>query len=183
MPPSPTLLQRIAAGDSAAVSACLARYGPLVWTLARRTLRDANDTEDAVQEVFIDLWKHAGRYDPSVASETTFVALLTRRRLIDRLRRKKGVPTEMLPLPEAMPHDPQRDVVETRDEARRVREAMRHLPVAQQQALELSLSHGLTHEEIAQRLDLPLGTVKSHLRRGLLRLRALVAGEPVEADA
>ncbi len=80
------LLQRIAQGDESAVPACLAAYGGLVWSLARRYASDPSDAEDAAQEVFIELWRHAGRFDPAVASEATFVATVARRRLLDRAR-------------------------------------------------------------------------------------------------
>jgi RNA polymerase sigma-70 factor (ECF subfamily) len=87
------LLSRVAAGDKDAVEACLTRFGNLVWSLARRFLASRADAEDAVQEIFIELWSSAARYDSSKSSETTFVAMLARRRLIDRLRKSKRQPS------------------------------------------------------------------------------------------
>ena len=82
-----TILQRIASGDSLAVQECLDTYGGLIWSLARRMLPDVNEAEDAVQEIFIEIWKTAERFDESKSSETTYVAMIARRRLIDRLRK------------------------------------------------------------------------------------------------
>ncbi len=176
---NPPLLHRIAAGDPSAVRACLDRYGGLVWTLASRMLRNRADAEDAVQEVFIDLWRTAHRFDPALSSEASFIALLARRRLIDRLRRReRGAEA----LPEAVPARPGACRVEAGDEAARVREAMGRLAEGQRTCLSLSLTEGLSNEEIAARLGMPLGTVKSHCRRGLLRLRALLSGEPAREE-
>ncbi|HTK36951.1 MAG TPA: sigma-70 family RNA polymerase sigma factor, partial [Pyrinomonadaceae bacterium] len=80
------ILQRIAAGDRTAVQDCLDTYGGLVWSIARKMLRSNEDTEDAVQEIFVDIWKNAERYDDAQSSETTFIAMIARRRLIDRIR-------------------------------------------------------------------------------------------------
>jgi len=172
LPVMTSVLQRVAAGDDRAVEECVERFGGLVWSLARRTLADAADAEDAVQEVFIELWKHAGRYDPDAGSEATFVATITRRRLIDRLR-KRGRRPDVAPLEEAerLPSPEEVDRVEARDEARRVVAAMGELKPDAQRALRLALEHGLTHREIAERTGMPLGTVKTHIRRGLLHLR------------
>ncbi|MBX9623103.1 MAG: sigma-70 family RNA polymerase sigma factor, partial [Gemmataceae bacterium] len=96
------VLPRVAVGDPAAVRECIARYGPLVWGLARRLVPNPADAEDAAQDVFISLWQSAGRYDPAQAAEVTFVAMIARRRLIDRRRRARRHPPPD-PLPEAVP--------------------------------------------------------------------------------
>src|SRR5262245_66294972 len=91
-----SLLARVAEGDAIAVRECIARYGGLVWSIARRF--ELADAEDAVQEIFLDLWKSAARFDPNIASETAFIAMIARRRLIDRRRTRKRRPTtEQLP--------------------------------------------------------------------------------------
>jgi len=93
-----TVLRRIAGGDSAAVRECIDRYGALIWSLARRLSRSSPDAEDATQEIFLDLWRNAGRFDESKGSEKLFIAMLARRRLIDRLRKTRiEVPTESSP--------------------------------------------------------------------------------------
>jgi RNA polymerase sigma-70 factor (ECF subfamily) len=182
--PSPAaplpLLPRIAAGDELAVREVVARYGPLIWSLVRRWTPDTNDAEDAVQEVFVDLWRSAARYDAARATEPGFVAMVTRRRLIDRLRRRQRA-IEFEPLSDN--HDIAIDQEPDIDQAIRVeraREALRALPTAQRTMLELSLLHGRTHDEIARETNTPLGTVKSHIRRGLQRARDLLAAASTE---
>jgi RNA polymerase sigma-70 factor (ECF subfamily) len=154
------------------VRACLDRYGSLVWSLALRFCRNQADAEDAVQDIFQELWRTAHRFDPSVGSEALFITMLTRRRLINR-RRRAGRRPEPAPLPESVsPLQVELSrPAEVRDDIERVRAALAELAPEEQQALTLAIFQGLTQEEIAQRLTLPLGTVKAHVRRGLLRLR------------
>ena len=176
--PGPTL-QRIARGDRSAVGECIDRHGPLVWSLARRACGEASDAEDMVQEVFIDLWKNASRFDPAVASEATFVAMIARRRLIDRGRRRRARPAPG-PLPEGLAAEPEPESLERADDVARAAEALGQLRDDQRRVLGLSLRDGLTHDEIARATSLPLGTVKTHARRGLIRLRELL-NEPSAA--
>jgi RNA polymerase sigma-70 factor (ECF subfamily) len=173
--PLEPLLPRIAAGDERAVRDCVTRYGPLVWSLARRWSPEGSDSEDAVQEIFIDLWRTAARYDVSRTSEAGWVAMIARRRLIDRARRR-----ERLPVLETMPDDFDVASESERDldrewRAEQARAILRELPASQRHMLELSLVHGKTHDEIARETETPLGTVKSHIRRGLQRARDLLA--------
>jgi len=174
---SGSILQRVARGEEGAVQECLDRFGGLVWTLARRFLPGAEDAADAVQDVFIDLWTHASRYDPAVAAESTFVAMIARRRLIDRLR-KRGREPRVEPLAEAaaVPAESAADPVERADEVARAAAALATLKPDQQRVLRLSIHDGWTHKQIAERLDMPLGTVKTHARRGLMRVREMLAG-------
>ena len=173
-------LRRIAQGDRAAVRDCIARHGGLVWSLARRWSGDGPDAEDAVQEVFIRLWSNAARFDPSVASETTFVAMIARRVLIDRRRQRARHPAPG-PLPEGLASDGSDppDRIERLDEADRAGRALEALGDDQRRVLTLAIHGGLTYDEIARRTGLALGTVKTHARRGLINLRrALGAPEP-----
>jgi RNA polymerase sigma factor (sigma-70 family) len=176
---SASLLAQVAAGDQAAVRECLSRYGSLVWSLAKRYTRNATDAEDAVQEIFIDLWRNAVRFDPRIASEPTFVTLLARRRLIDRQRRDGRRPGEA-ELPDSLPSKDTgaAEIAEIQDEAARATAALNGLNTDQRQALQLSIHRGYTHEEIATALKLPLGTIKTHLRRGLIRLREILVEAP-----
>jgi RNA polymerase sigma-70 factor (ECF subfamily) len=82
-----SILEQVAAGDEKAVRACVSRYGNLVWSIALRLLKSRSEAEDAVQEIFVDIWRSARRFDPSVASEATFITMIARRRIYDRLRR------------------------------------------------------------------------------------------------
>lgn len=169
------LLHRVSEGDADAVRECLDRFGGLVWSLARRMGLPQAESEDAVQEIFTAVWKSAHKYDPSIASETAFVAMIARRRLIDR-RRKLGrsapaqTITDSTPIPTVSPRD-----AAVPEDARRAAALFTQLSPEQQRVLTLNVYHGLSHESIAQSTGLPLGTVKTHARRGLIRLRDLMS--------
>lgn len=172
------LLPRVALGHSSAIEECLERYGGLVWSLARRLSPSMSDAEDAVQEIFVDLWRHAGRFREEVASEATFVAMLARRRLIDR-RRKQQREVAWQPLDEQASTQAQpgtTSLAETADEAARARRCLERLRAEQRQVLELSIYHGLPQTHIAEQTGLALGTVKTHARRGLTQLRDCMQG-------
>ena len=173
-----SILRQVAQGDPAAMQACMDRFGGLVWSLARRLSPGQADADDAVQEIFVDLWKSAPRFDPGIASETTFVAMIARRRLIDRSRRRKRR-IDAAALPDAVPAEapPRADASERREQAARAEAAMEELRPEQQRVLRLSIYHGASHEEIARSTGLPLGTVKTHARRGLIRLRQILEAE------
>ncbi len=174
------LLARVATGDAEAVRACIARYGGLVWSLARRF--EPHDAEDAVQEIFLDLWKSAARFDPGVASEPAFVTVIARRRLIDRRRSRGRRPTleAGLELPVVVDQSNRPD---TCAEANQAARALAQLRPEQRQVLMLAACHGLSHHEIASETGLPLGTVKAHARRGLLSIRAALSGVDHRNDA
>lgn len=182
---SESVLKRIARGDERAVAQCMDEFGNLVWALARRLSRTRADAEDAVQEIFTDLWRSAGRFDPEQGSEKVFVTTIARRRLIDRMRRSA--------------HQPGGESVESLDvigwaepgtraevcvEAERAARAVARLRPEQQKVLELGILGGLTHSEIAAATGMPLGTVKTNMRRGLIQVREMmdvVIDEPAGA--
>lgn len=169
---SNSILSRIAAGDADAVDECLKDYGDLVWSIAKRFSKSNADAEDAAQEVFVELWQKAARFDPEIASETTFIAMIARRRLIDRLRRaRSNIEVESLDL-DVFTHagDSQHDA-ELQDEAAKVAKCLERLPDQQQQVIAMSVHQGASHRVIAQQLDIPLGTVKTFARRGLIQIR------------
>lgn len=173
------LLHRVSTGDGDAVRECIARWGGLVWSLARRFCGGGGEAEDAVQEIFLDLWRSAERYDPAVSSETTFVAMIARRRLCDRRRKSRRAPaTESLADTPTPAEAAAFQRVEDSAEASIAAAALARLRPEQRLVLVLSACHGLTHEEIAATTNMPLGTVKAHARRGLLKVRAMLDGEP-----
>lgn len=166
------ILQRIANGDLSAVQECLKAYGGLVWSIARKTLRDAGDAEDIVQEIFIDVWKNAARFDETRSSEATFIAMIARRRLIDKLRySSRRISAESLDDVLLEPFTRADKDMQLSMDARQAAEAIRTLRPEQQQVLRLSIIHGMSHQEISESMGLPLGTVKTHARRGLLQVR------------
>ena len=123
-----SILTRIASGQADAVEACIDQYGGLVWSLARRLTTSQSEAEDAVQEIFVEIWRNADRFDSSIASESTFIAMLARRRLIDRLRKTKRDATGSLENVELQSaEDISRDL-EISDEANRALEQVRRLP-------------------------------------------------------
>jgi RNA polymerase sigma factor (sigma-70 family) len=167
-----SILQRVANGDRDAIEGCLKKYGGLVWSLARRMLRDSDEAEDAVQEIFVDIWKNAGRFDGSKASETTFIAMIARRRLIDKIRYStRRISADSLDDVLLEPFTRADKEMEISIEARQAAEAMRSLRPEQQQVLKLSIVQGMSHQEISEATGMPLGTVKTHARRGLLSVR------------
>ena len=170
-----SLLRRVASGDHAAVEEVLDRYGGLVWSLARRYCGNLTDAEDAAQEVFVDVWRSAARFDGAVAGEATFIAMIARRRLIDRSRTNARRPEPgQLPTELTAAGVDQAKRAEFGDDVARAASALSALRPEQQQVLRLSIYDGLSHDQIAQITGLPLGTVKTHARRGLLRMRELV---------
>lgn len=168
-----SILERVAAGDTAAVGECLDRYGDLVWSLARRYLRNAADAEDAVQDIFIDIWGSSARYDRNIASEVAFISTIARRRLIDKIRQAQRRPLmDSLDDDEGAPIDPGVPAtVEDDTEVTIVERVLAKMNPEHQKVLSMSLYEGYSHSEIAERLSLPLGTVKTRVRRGLIHIR------------
>ncbi len=179
-----SLLERIASGDSGAVQQVLDTYGGLVYSLARRLSRNDQDADDAAQDIFLDVWRSAPRYDPSLGAEVTFIATIARRRLIDRARKagRDSPRTTLVVEPEQSGSRDSAERIERSDDLGKAQAALETLSSDQQRVLRLSIYHGLSHERIAEATGLPLGTVKTHTRRGLIRLRELlgVAKESME---
>ena len=166
------LLPLVAQGDAAAIEQCIDRYSGLVWSLARRFLRDQGAAEDAVQEIFLELWKVSARFDASKGSELAFIGTLARRRLIDRVRRmtRRQEAQSMVEEPVAEGSSPMQHMANQED-LERAKELVASLPPQQRQAIEFAIFHGMTHAEVSTRMDIPLGTAKSLIRRGLDMVR------------
>jgi RNA polymerase sigma-70 factor (ECF subfamily) len=165
------ILPQVAAGDSRAMDLCITRFGGIVWAIARRYIKNPSEAEDLVQEVFIEIWKKAGTFNPAIASETTFVGLIARRRAIDYLRRQGRKPEfEPLSAAEALPH-PTNETSSVTCDPETVKSSLAVFPAETRQLFDLFFEDGFTHPEIAEKTGLPLGTVKTRLRRGLITLR------------
>lgn len=170
----PPILERVARQEPGAVDDMMKRFGGLVWSLARRTCPNSTEAEDAVQEIFVEVWRTAHRFDSSIAGEATFVAMIARRRLIDRTRRRTRRPQPVALQESTADSAPEDDRSEMLEQAGVASEAFEQLRPEQQQVLRLAIHHGRSHEQIAATTGMPLGTVKTHARRGLIRLRQLL---------
>jgi RNA polymerase sigma-70 factor (ECF subfamily) len=171
-------MQRVAAGDDSAVAELYDRFGPLVYKAARQSLPSRAEAEDAVQEVFVRLWRTADRFDPRRAKLVTWVMLITRRHLIDKLRRR-GVRIDAasldaepaLPVADVDRGDPRTTSRVSDEQKQWLKDRLRDLPELQRSVIERTYLQGFTLREVSEQLNAPLGTVKSALSRGLLRLR------------
>jgi RNA polymerase sigma factor (sigma-70 family) len=172
------LVALVARGDEGALGELYDRVGRIAYGLAVRVLRDERLAEDAVQEGFLAVWRSAATFRAERAKASTWILTLVHRRAVDLVRREERRRTE--PLGDEMPAVPG-EVAEPPDEAawlrferERVQAALRQLPDAQREALELAYYGGFSQSELAQRLGVPLGTIKSRMFSGLARLRELL---------
>jgi RNA polymerase sigma-70 factor (ECF subfamily) len=167
------LIVRIAGGDDAALGDLYDRLGGLALGLARRVVRDPALAEDVVQEAFLSVWRSAPRFDVQRGSVETWVLTLTHRRAIDAVRREQrrrtGEPFEREATVPAAEHE-----AEQRERRRLVQRMLAALPAEHRELLELAYYGGLTQSEIAARLSIPLGTIKSRTSAALTAARALL---------
>ena len=169
---SPTILQRIARADKTAVEECVNFYGGLVWSIARKFTKTREDTEDAVQEIFIEIWKNAARFDPAKSPESAFIALIARRRLTDQWRKSvRSIQTCFLENTFVELADDSYKKLQLYIETRPAVYALNKLKPREKQIMQMAIYEGMSHSEIAQVVGLPLGTVKSRLRQGLQKIR------------
>jgi len=173
------MVERIGRGDQSAFSALYDRLSRPLYSLALRMLGDAGDAQDALQDVFLQIWSRAATYNPEQSTVFSWTVLLTRSRVIDRLRARKqrlrvvasATGDEDADVADASTMESAADTADKNDEAARVRSVLNNLPSEQREAIELAFFGHLTHHEIAARLGEPLGTIKARIRRGLLKLR------------
>jgi len=169
------LLRAVAKGDQEALLELYDRYHRLAFALAYRILADAAAAEEVVQDCFLRIWYHAGRFQPTRGSVRTWILTIVRNRALDELRRRQArpvtVPDDLIGFDSALVVD---DAAIERIQAEAVRHALHALPSDQRTVIELAFFEGLTHREIAERLALPIGTVKSRLRLGLSKLADLL---------
>jgi RNA polymerase sigma-70 factor (ECF subfamily) len=172
------LAGRLAAGDDGALATVYDQYAPLVFGVAVHLVGDQATAADVCQEVFLSLWQHPDRYDPDLGSLRTWLATVARRRAIDVLRQRgrRATREERAAADPVTPPDIE-EAATALVEAERVRRALVELPPDQRAAIELAYYEGLTHREMAARLGIPEGTVKSRLRLGVARLGRLLGTE------
>ena len=169
------LLEAIASGDDEALGALYDRYGRLAYGMALRVLRDHALAEDAVQEAFLAVWRAAEGYRRERAKPSTWVLTLVHRRAVDLVRREDRRRADAIrDEPEEVAAPTVHEEADLRDRRAAVQAALRQLPDDQREALELAYYGGYTQSELAERLGVPLGTIKSRMFAGLARLRELV---------
>ena len=163
------LVTAVRAGDEGAMAALYDRYSSIVYSVALRVLQDAGSAEDVLQDIFMQLWRNPGAFDSSRGNLAAWLAVITRNRSIDALRRRR---------PESNIQDVvvsvEADLASEAERSRamgKVRSVLEAMPAAQRSALEMAYFEGLTHSEIAAKTGEPLGTIKTRIRTGLLLLR------------
>lgn len=172
-------LARMASGDQGGLADLYDRHGRLVFSLALRVVRDRGDAEDVTQEVFVQAWRQAERFSDARGNVVGWLLNMARSRAIDCARRRRVRPqlAEADTTADVRDDGPGHDLqFDWRERAQTIRHAMEELPMLQRLAVELAFFDGLTHAEIAEQLEVPLGTVKTRVRQGLLKLRDRLAG-------
>jgi RNA polymerase sigma-70 factor (ECF subfamily) len=173
-------LERMARGNHEALGELYDRHARAIYSLALRILQDQGEAEDIVQDVFSQAWRQAARYDEARGNVAAWLLNVTRSRAIDRLRSRRARPDQRGE--DQVPADiaaeaPAADVLLlSAEQVARVRAALAMLPLLQRAAIELAYYEGLTHAEIAERLEQPLGTVKTRIRLAIGKLRDTLAG-------
>jgi len=170
-------MQRITDGDADALAMLYDRHGALIYAVGLRILRDQGEAEELLIDIFWEIWSRAARYDPSRGAPVTYLLMLARSRAIDKQRSsahrdkaqpgRSDAPIQTAAVSTANPSEQ----ALSNERSQLVRAAMQSLDPIQRQAVELSFFDGLSHTQIAARLAKPLGTVKTYIRQGLIRLR------------
>ena len=169
MPPDTALVSAIQDGDQSAMATLYDRYSSIVYSVALRVLADTGAAEDVLQEVFMQLWRNPTAFDASRGSLGAWLAVITRNRSIDALRKRRSE-TDIDEVIVSVQPDLASEAERTRA-LEKVRGVLGSMPVSQRTALELAFFEGLTHTEIAGKTGEPLGTIKTRIRSGLLTIR------------
>lgn len=167
------LVTAIRSGDQGAMAALYDRYSSIVYSVALRVLQDTGAAEDVLQEIFMQLWRSPGAFDANRGNMAAWLAVISRHRAIDALRRRR--PENNI---EDLVVSVEPDLASDADRTRtmdKVRGALQTMPQTQRSALEMAYFEGLTHVEIADKTGEPLGTIKTRIRAGLLSLRKVLA--------
>jgi RNA polymerase sigma-70 factor, ECF subfamily len=168
------LLERVANGDQWAFSELYDQLSPRVFGLIKRLLRDHSQSEEVTQEVFLEIWRTATRFDPNKGAAATWILTMAHRRAVDRVRSSQSSRDRdiRVGIRDYSPdYDDVAETVEVSIEHSRVKKAMARLTELQRQAVSLAYYGGFSHSEVAEKLSVPIGTVKTRLRDGMIRLR------------
>jgi RNA polymerase sigma-70 factor (ECF subfamily) len=168
-------LSRCAAGDQSALAALYDETSRLVYATALRVLREPADAEEVTLDVYMQAWRNARSYSEKRANVGTWLVMLARSRSIDRLRSRQSRATREDALPDHLeipcPNPTPEQSTESNLRRQKVRSALDSLPPEQREVLELAVFSGLTHYELAEKLNQPLGTVKTRVRQGMIKIR------------
>lgn len=172
------LLERIARRDGSAIGELYDRHARALFAVACRIVRDEGEAEDILQEAFLRVWQKAETYDPVLGTPAAWLIRIARNRAIDRLRARQARPiTEphdvallVTPIDEHVTPGPERSTAQA-EEQRAVAAALQQIPAEQRRLIEQAFFHGYTQSELAEKFQLPLGTVKTRIRTGMIALR------------
>ena len=173
LPSDVSLVTAIRSADQGAMAALYDRYSSIVYAVALRVLQDTGAAEDVLQDIFMQLWRNPGLFDASRGNMAAWLAVITRHRAIDALRRRR-TENDIADVVVSVETDFAGDADRSRA-MDRVRGALQTMPTPQRSALEMAYFEGLTHNEIAEKTGEPLGTIKTRIRTGLLSLRKVLA--------
>ncbi len=166
------ILDLIAKNHPGSFEMLIEKYGNLVWSIGKKFLGNQSDLEDAVQEVMIAIWKSADKFDANKASEITFVSMIARRRFIDYLRKiTKHKSEDSMDDDNNNIHLYKESFLNEETDLALVKSAIEDFDTDDQELLNLSVYQGYSHSEISEILDIPLGTVKTRIRRNLMKLK------------
>ncbi len=168
------LMQLVAQGDAQALAKLYDRYSPLIYAMCLRVLGNRAEADELLPEIFFEVWEKRARYDAARSAPRTYLTMLARSRAIDR-KRKRGLSiTSQIQENDAIDRQSPAEMSINSEQRVAIVKAVAQLDSAQREAIECAFYDGLSHSEIAQKLDRPLGTIKTCIRQGLIRLREIV---------